>query len=367
MSTDRPHFQNKKGQGPDQGPGQGCRVDLAFLPSLPPRQTTYSDNPPRPRHAFINTTPSPHPLLVPPPPHLLIASPLTLTSFLPFLGSQLSAVSSPHTPALPHPRPSSLVPTEGAGTRTRDLRIKSPLLYQLSYAFRHSSTAEDSRRRHTTGGVRQHGRTAANRDGACHREDPRRLRDCATTKRERPAKLFHRGEPCSPRAAHGLDSRSHRSDRDAEARPPSPTLFFFRFAATGDPSRASTRAPAVRTGKYPASYRRSDGTILVSHTAAASSAAIPNPRSVGRYLLTGTSCSSPTSCPHRPTMGPPAAVAERSRRPTASDADSGIDHHQPRERRELPHPPWGEPPTKPNHQPTLNPRTMTTSQMTKDK
>jgi hypothetical protein len=25
--------------------------------------------------------------------------------------------------------------TEGAGTRTQDLRIKSPLLYRLSYAF----------------------------------------------------------------------------------------------------------------------------------------------------------------------------------------------------------------------------------------
>jgi hypothetical protein len=29
----------------------------------------------------------------------------------------------------------ALKTSEGAGTRTRDLRIKSPLLYQLSYAF----------------------------------------------------------------------------------------------------------------------------------------------------------------------------------------------------------------------------------------
>jgi hypothetical protein len=30
---------------------------------------------------------------------------------------------------------------EGAGTRTRDLRIKSPLLYRLSYAFSFSHRA----------------------------------------------------------------------------------------------------------------------------------------------------------------------------------------------------------------------------------
>jgi hypothetical protein len=59
------HFQNTARQGPEQGPRQGCRVDLAFLPSLLRRQRTYDNRPPRLDHAFINTTPVPHSLLVP--------------------------------------------------------------------------------------------------------------------------------------------------------------------------------------------------------------------------------------------------------------------------------------------------------------
>ncbi len=65
MDNGHPHFQNTNGQGPGQGPDQGCRVGLGFLPSLPLRPTTYDDLTSRPHHPFINTRPPSLPLRAP--------------------------------------------------------------------------------------------------------------------------------------------------------------------------------------------------------------------------------------------------------------------------------------------------------------
>ena len=70
MDLPLPKHERGKKRAPEGQEARGVYgKNLAFLPSLPPRQRTYVNRPPRIDRSFINTTPVTHAPLVPSPPH----------------------------------------------------------------------------------------------------------------------------------------------------------------------------------------------------------------------------------------------------------------------------------------------------------